>query len=80
MQAKDDLRRTVDIARSVANLVKPLSLSRRVTSQAVIEQAAIAGALNPDILADTEQARATADYIARRLDCGEHPARARLDR
>ena len=48
----DDLRRTVDIARSVTNLVKPLSLSRRVTSQAVIEQAAIAGAFKPDILAD----------------------------
>src|SRR4029453_11318934 len=28
-QAKDDLRHTVDIARSVANLVKPLSLSLR---------------------------------------------------
>src|SRR3954466_276950 len=36
VQAKDDLRHTVDIARSVSNLVKPLSLSRRVTSQAVI--------------------------------------------
>ena len=30
VQAGDDLRRTVDIARSVTNLVKPLSLSRRV--------------------------------------------------
>ena len=68
VQAKDDLRRSVDIARSVANLVKPLSASRRVTSQAVIEQAAIAGALNPDIIADSEKARAAADYIARRLD------------
>ena len=56
VQAGDDLRRTVDIARSVTNLVKPLSLSRRVTSQAVIEQAAIAGALKPDILADAELA------------------------
>ena len=68
VQAKDDLRRSVDIARSVANLVKPLSASRRVTSQAVIEQAAIAGALNPDIIADAETARGAADYIARRLD------------
>src|SRR4249920_2669913 len=48
VQSRDDLRRTVDIARSVTNLVKPLSLSRRVTSQAVIEQAAIAGAFKPD--------------------------------
>ena len=68
VQSRDDLRHTVDIARSVSNLVKPLSLSRRVTNQAVIEQAAIAGALKPDILADAELARQAADYIARRLD------------
>ncbi|MBV8192010.1 MAG: DNA topoisomerase (ATP-hydrolyzing) subunit B [Alphaproteobacteria bacterium] len=68
VQSHDDLRRTVDIARSVTNLVKPLSLSRRVTSQAVVEQTAIAGGLNPDILADGDLARQTADYIARRLD------------
>ena len=66
--AKDDLRNTVDIARSVTNLVKPLALSRRVTSQAVIEQAAIAGALKPDVLADPALAKQTADYIAKRLD------------
>ena len=34
----------------------------------LIEQAAIAGALNPEILADAERASATALYIARRLD------------
>ena len=68
VQTGGDLRHTVDIARSVSNLVKPLSLSRRVTSQAVIEQAAIAGALNPDIIADPEKAKAAVDYIARRLD------------
>jgi DNA gyrase subunit B len=68
-----DLRRTVDIARSVANLIQPLSLSRRVTSQPVIEQAAIAGALNPAVLADREQATATAAYIARRLDIVSPP-------
>ena len=66
--AKEDLRNTVDIARSVTNLVKPLALSRRVTSQAVIEQAAIAGALKPDVLADPTLAKQTADYIAKRLD------------
>jgi DNA gyrase subunit B len=73
VQASDDLRRTVDIARSVSNLVKPLALSRRVTSQAVIEQAAIAGALKPDVLADAELARQAADYIARRLDVVSPP-------
>ncbi len=73
VQASEDLHRTVDIARSVSNLVKPLALSRRVTSQAVIEQAAIAGALNPDILADTEKGLGAADYIARRLDAVSPP-------
>ncbi len=63
-----ELRRAVDIARSVANLTRPLSLSRRVTSQAVIEQAAIAGAMNPDILVDRDRVTAAATYIARRLD------------
>ncbi|WP_425068920.1 DNA topoisomerase (ATP-hydrolyzing) subunit B [Reyranella sp.] len=71
--AKDDLRHTADIARSVTNLVKPLALSRRVTSQAVIEQAAIAGALKPDVLADPVLAKETADYIARRLDVVSPP-------
>ena len=71
--AKDDLRHTADIARSVTNLVKPLALSRRVTSQAVIEQAAIAGALKPDVLADPVLAKQTADYIARRLDIVSPP-------
>jgi DNA gyrase subunit B len=66
--ASAELRRAVDIARSVANLTRPLSLSRRVTSQAVIEQAAIAGALKPEILASRDTATETAAYIARRLD------------
>ncbi|HJQ60404.1 MAG TPA: toprim domain-containing protein, partial [Vineibacter sp.] len=66
--ARDDLRRAVDIARSVANLIRPLSLSRRVTNQAVIEQAAIAAAMNPEILADRDKATQAATYIARRLD------------
>jgi DNA gyrase subunit B len=68
VQTRDDLRSTVDIARSVTNLVKPLSLSRRVTSQAVIEQAAISGAFKPDVLSDANLASQTADYIARRLN------------
>ena len=68
MMAGADLRQTVDIARSVTNLVKPLSLSRRVTSQAVIEQAAIAGVFRSGVLSDPERARETAAYIARRLN------------
>ena len=34
----------------------------------VLEQAAIAGALNPELLADPGKAKEAADYIARRLD------------
>jgi len=66
--AGPDLKATVEVARIVTNLLKPLAASRRVTSQSVIEQAAIAGALNPDILSDKEQAAAAAAYISRRLD------------
>jgi DNA gyrase subunit B len=34
----------------------------------VLEQAAIAGAMNPDILSDPDKAKGAAEYIARRLD------------
>ncbi|MFO1080449.1 MAG: DNA topoisomerase (ATP-hydrolyzing) subunit B [Reyranellaceae bacterium] len=74
VQSREDLRRTVDIARSVTNLVKPLSLSRRVTNQAVIEQTAIAGALKPDVLSDATLANQVAQYIVRRLDFVSVPA------
>ncbi len=37
-------------------------------SRIVIEQAAIAGALNPEVLSNLENAAAAAAYIARRLD------------
>ncbi|MEE8439582.1 MAG: hypothetical protein V3S07_08325, partial [Micropepsaceae bacterium] len=37
-------------------------------SRTVLEQAAIAGALNPDILNDSDKAKDAATYIARRLD------------
>jgi len=72
-QAGSDLRRTVDIAWSVRNLLQPLSLSRRVTNSAVVEQAAIAGALSPEILGNADQAAAAAAYIARRLDAVSPP-------
>ena len=40
----------------------------------IVEQAAILGALNPEILSDQEQAGAAAEYIARRLDALEQPS------
>jgi DNA gyrase subunit B len=68
-----DLRDTAELARLVTNLIKPLALSRRVTSQSVIEQAAIAGALNPEILSEPDRASGAATYIARRLDSVSPP-------
>ena len=43
-------------------------LIRKVGSADVVEQAAIAGALNPDIIPDRDRAKAAAEYIAQRLD------------
>ena len=34
----------------------------------VVEQAAIAGILNPEVISDSERAQAAGDYVARRLD------------
>ena len=59
-----DLRAIVDTARDTAALVK--ALTRRV-AQHIVEQAAIAGALTPDMLNGPEAPEAAA-YIARRLD------------
>ncbi len=59
-----DLRTIVDTARDTTALVR--ALTRRV-AQHIVEQAAIAGALTPDMLSAPE-APAAAEYIARRLD------------
>ncbi len=63
--AGPDLRRLVDEARLVRNLLR--GLHSRYNRQ-VVEQAAILGVLNPDIFGDPEKAVAAAPYIARRLD------------
>jgi len=63
--AGPDLITLVDQARQCRKLVG--ALSKRYAWDAV-EQTAIAGALNPDVLADPEQARGAADYVARRLN------------
>jgi DNA gyrase subunit B len=60
-----DLRGLTEQARSVRNLLLPLS--RRVPMR-VIEQVAIAGALNPALLTDAEAGRAMAATVAARLD------------
>ncbi len=61
-----DLRAIVELARSAKHLLEPLQ--RKVGSPQIVEQAAIAGALNPDILANPEQAAQAAEYVAVRLD------------
>jgi DNA gyrase subunit B len=60
-----DLAALIDHARQAVAALNgfPLNYPRFV-----LEQAAIAGAMNPDILSDAEKAKAAAEYIARRLD------------
>jgi DNA gyrase subunit B len=64
--AGEDLRDKLERARRVRLRVTPLAA--KVGSEAVVEQAAIAGALNPEIIADPERARQAAAYIAKRLN------------
>jgi DNA gyrase subunit B len=64
-RAGPDLRAIIDEAQQVRNLLD--SLHSRY-DRSVVEQAAIAGALNPDLLSNDERGREAATYIARRLD------------
>jgi len=64
-RAGSDLRAIVDEALAVRAALDALH-SRY--SRSVIEQAAIAGALNPEVLSNPENAAQAASYIARRLD------------
>jgi DNA gyrase subunit B len=64
-RAGTDLRAVVDRARDHAALLK--TLSRKLTP-ALIEQAAVAGALNLELLDDRQTADGTAKYIAQRLN------------
>ncbi|AEV34927.1 DNA gyrase subunit B [Pseudovibrio sp. FO-BEG1] len=61
----EDLRSVVEEAREVSDILNGLH-SRY--DKAVVEQAAIAGALNSDNLHNHEKAQEAAAYIARRLD------------
>ncbi|MGQ0484304.1 MAG: DNA topoisomerase (ATP-hydrolyzing) subunit B [Hyphomicrobiales bacterium] len=64
-RAGADLRAIVEEALSIRAALDALH-SRY--SRMVIEQAAIAGALNPNVLSNADNAAAAASYIARRLD------------
>jgi DNA gyrase subunit B len=63
--AGQDLRDLVLQSRRVRNLLT--NIGRRY-NQKIVEQAAILGALNPQILEDQEQTLQAAEYLARRLD------------
>jgi DNA gyrase subunit B len=65
-----DLGVLVEEARLVKSLLARLG---RHVPVAVVEQAAILGALAPRILSEPDQARETAAYIAKRLDALEPP-------
>ena len=64
-RAGSDLREIVEEALQVRAALDAIH-SRY--SRSVVEQAAIAGALNPEVLSNAENARQAAGYIARRLD------------
>ncbi|MBL4719996.1 MAG: DNA gyrase subunit B, partial [Alphaproteobacteria bacterium] len=64
--AGEDLFSVVEEAQSAAKLMEPLI--RKVGDRNVVEQTAIAGALNPDVLSDPEKSAAAAELIARQLD------------
>ncbi|MBM3524917.1 MAG: DNA gyrase subunit B, partial [Alphaproteobacteria bacterium] len=65
-RAGADLRGIVEKARVARALLVPLA--RRAGSRDVVEQAAILGALDPGLLADTAKAGQVAQFIAKRLD------------
>ena len=65
VRAGNDLRRLVEEARSIRNLLNGLH-SRY--NRKVIEQAAIAGVLQTRVTSDPAKAAAAAEYIAKRLD------------
>ncbi len=71
-RAGADLRQLVDRARLARMALAPLG--RKVGSPAVVEQAAIAAALTPELLGNPAAAGEAAAYIAKRLDklAGEH--------
>jgi DNA gyrase subunit B len=68
--AGPDLRAQVERARVARNAIN--AMSRKVPWK-ILEQAAIAGAFNPKILADDAQAAQAAAYVAKRVDDLEDP-------
>ncbi|MEL7428850.1 MAG: toprim domain-containing protein, partial [Pseudomonadota bacterium] len=65
MRSGPDLRAVIDTSLKIKTLIGGIHTRY---NRDVVEQTAIAGALNPEILDDPEKARAAAEYVARRLD------------
>jgi DNA gyrase subunit B len=63
--AGGDLRKTIETARTIRNTLN--GLHSRYNRQ-VIEQAAIAGVLRPEVASDKKIGKSAAEYIAKRLD------------
>jgi DNA gyrase subunit B len=62
----DALRKLVEQSRVMKSAIQ--ALNRKVGQQAIVEQAAIAGALAAALTANAEQAAQAAAYVAKRLD------------
>ncbi|MCF6320165.1 MAG: DNA topoisomerase (ATP-hydrolyzing) subunit B [Rhizobiaceae bacterium] len=60
-----DLRAVIDVALKVRSLLNAIHTRYSIS---VVEQAAIAGALNAEVMADNSSANEAAQYVARRLD------------
>ncbi len=64
-RAGADLRAIIEEARSIRSIVNGLGARYNTT---IVEQAAVAGALRPNILDNEEEAQEAARYVGRRLD------------
>jgi DNA gyrase subunit B len=64
--AGEHLRELVEQAVQARHLMEPLV--RKVGNPDIVEQASIAGVLNPEIIPDADRAAVAATYIANRLD------------
>ena len=64
--AGNDLRGIVEQAREIKHLLEPMG--RKVGASDIVEQVAIAGAFNTDLLGDDTLAQQAAEYVATRLD------------
>jgi DNA gyrase subunit B len=62
----ENLRKLTDQARAMKAAIQ--ALNRKVGHQAIVEQAAIAGALGVGLTVDAGKAKEVAEYVAKRLD------------